>query len=79
MRIRAAWSMVMTPVLTASAMSGNAAMPRARATILVALDGESRVVEVSQPAGPGKPSFSRETRVSISATRAIRLASNNWI
>lgn len=78
-RINAAWSMVITPVLTASAMSGKFFMPRARATILVALDGERRVVEVSQPAGPGNPSFSRLTRVSMSATRAIRRASNSWI
>ena len=49
----------MTPVLTASAMSGKFFSPRARATILFALLGVRRVVEVSHPAGPGKPSFSR--------------------
>ncbi len=78
-RIRAAWSTDMTPVLTASAMSGKFFNPRARATILFALLGVRRVVEVSHPAGPGKPSFSRLTRVSMSATNAIRRASNSWI
>ncbi len=78
-RIRAAWSTDMTPVFTASAMSGKFFNPRARATILFALLGVRRVVEVSHPAGPGKPSFSRLTRVSMSATRAMRRASSSWI